>query len=303
MTNRLQPKLEWFLDGWHRQTGGDYRGTKLVVVDFHAKDRLDYKDRLHRIEAGGGEFVHVEPKPNVWQGSHRLTKENYFAASNARNTALCLAPDGHICYVDDLSVPKAGWWDAVKLASTRPDRVTCGAYAKVRDLSVTDDGEITFTPHPPGDDMRMRGLPSEPPPYPCMPGWHFGCSVCAPVEAYLKINGWPEACDGMGYEDCITGIAISMNGYGFLYDTRMFTYEDDGLHGVEKPFMRWDKGKSPNDKSHAMLNMFRMCARFQNYFPEPGIRALRNAVLGGAQFPIQQIPEHDWFDGQPLRDM
>jgi len=107
----------------------------------------------------------------------------------------------------------------------------------------------------------------------------------------------------MGYEDMITGMAISKHGYHFKYDRRMLTFEADELHGAEAPFRRWDKGVSPNDKSHAMLNMLRNVSRFDNYFGPGGIAGLRQQVLNKDHVAISQIPEHDWYDGQPLREM
>lgn len=305
MTNRLDPRLDWFLDALHAQVGGVWNGIQFVVVDFNHDERsksMQYVSQYNRIVLGGGKVTLSAPKPNVWQGKHRLSKIDYFAAANARNTAICLAAGDTIVFADDLSVPLPTWWSAVLEASKKRDTVTCGAYRKVKDLVVTNGSVTSFTDHPAGTDMRMRDL-SGPPPYPCMPGWHFGCSIVAPIEAYLGINGWPEACDGLGYEDCVTGIAMHHNGWKFQYDTRMMTYESEELHGKDKPFMRWDKGQSPNDKSHAMLAMFRNARRFENYFDPPGIVALRQRVLAGEPFPIQQIPEHDWYDGMPVRDM
>lgn len=304
MTSRLDPKIEWFLDAFHTQTSGGYHRVRLVIVDFYRDDpsRSDWSDLKARIKRGGGEVFHVEPKPTVWQGKHRLTSQDYFAASNARNTALCLAPDGHIVYVDDLSVPLPTWWNAVLEACQRNNTVTCGAYQKVLELKV-DRGAVThFKEHEAGKDIRMRHLQGDPP-YACGAQWHFGCSVAAPTEAYLSIGGWPEACDGLAYEDCITGITMERNGWHFKYDTRMMTYESEELHSVGKPMRRWDKGTSPNDKSHAMLRMFSNVKFFPNYFEPPGIRTLREKTLRGEPFPICQIPEHDWYDGQPLREM
>lgn len=302
MTCRSNPRIEWFLDAWNRQNGGDYSNAQLVIVDYYAEAREPLGDRESRIRLGGGSVVRIPPKPNVWQGAHRLPKENYFAAANARNTAICSAQGSHIVFVDDLSVPLPTWWNSVLESVHRDRTVTLGAYQKVRKLVVNDGLVESFEDHPSGRDMRMRDLSGNPP-YPCMPGWHFGCSIAAPIEAYLEINGWPEACDGLGYEDCVTGIAMHNCGWKFVYDTRMMTYEADELHGEDKPFMRWDKGVSPNDKSHAMLAMFKHARRFDNYFGECGIRALRKSVLSGEKFPIQGIPEHDWFDGMPLREM
>lgn len=293
--------MEWFLDAWDKQCASDYSNTQLVVVDFHQTRSVD-DPRFERIRKGFGQVVVSKPKPNVWQGDHKLSRIDYFAAANARNTAICLAAGSHIVFVDDLSVPLPTWWRAVQESTTRTRTITCGAYQKVRGLEVVDGVVDKFEDHPAGRDIRMRDLSGKPP-YPCMPGWHFGCSVAAPIDAYLDINGWPEACDGLGYEDCVTGIVLYNRGWHFVYDTRMMTFESEEAHGEDVPFMRWDKGTSPNDKSHAMLAMFKQAARFDNYFGSEGIRGLRERVLSGESFPILQIPEHDWFDSMPIRQM
>jgi hypothetical protein len=36
---------------------------------------------------------------------------------------------------------------------------------------------------------------------------------------------------------------------------------------------------------------------------EGGMRRVRTDFLAGKEFPIVQIPEHDWFDAQPLREV
>lgn len=304
MTGRVSPMIEWFFDSLHVQTLGTYVDVRVVVVDFHKdhKSREAWGRLFERVVNGGGEVLHVEPKPTVWQGKHRLTKVDYFAAANARNTALCLAPDGHIVYVDDLSVLQPGWWNSVREASGKNDTVTCGAYRKVLKLRVESGHVVEFENYANGNDVRMLNLEAGKI-YDCHPGWLYGCSLCAPVDAFLRINGWPEACDGVGYEDCITGIVLSKHGIKFAYDTRMVTWESEEGHHSGHHYRRWDKGVSPNDKSHAILRIWTNASKFDNYFGDEGIIGLRRRVLAGDPFPIVGIPEHDWFDAMPLREM
>lgn len=40
-----------------------------------------------------------------------------------------------------------------------------------------------------------------------------------------------------------------------------------------------------------------------NYYGEGGLRAVRNRVLNGEPFPIIQVPDADWFDGQLLKEI
>ncbi len=316
-TSRKQPRIGWFFDSLHRETGGEYRDIRVVVVDRWSADRgwgwrvSDDYEMLGptadvRIDAGGGTVIHTCPKPGVWQGEHRRTKVDWFAASNARNTALCLAPDGWIAYVDDLSVLMPGWLKAVREAMAGPETmITCGAYRKVGDLQVDPSGNvIKYDDRPSGHDSRWKHGKDDRP-VSCAAAWMFGCSLVAPVEAFLRVNGWPEAlCDGLSFEDVICGVMLSKHGYTFQYDRRMLTLEDDDLHGQLPVMKRSDYGVSPNDKSHAVLSIAETGDGWHpNYFGEEGIRGLRARILAGEPFPICRIPEHEFYTKTRLEDL
>jgi len=270
-------------------------GFKVVVVDLH-KDSRKLPECAKQFPV-----IHTAPKPTVWQGPYRLTKSDYFAMANARNTALCLAQDGWIVYVDDCSVLMPGWLDAITQATKRDRTITLGAYRKVFELQVENGLVKSYKPNLLGVDTRNRrgreGLIM------CRGEWHYGCSLIAPVESYLSVNGWDENCDGMGYEDVVTGALLENAGWNFIYDWSMMTYESEELHHDEFPMKRIDKGISPRDKSHAILNSIRMRKWAPNYFGEEGISGLRQRILKGESFPKIMIPENDWFDGQPLSEM
>lgn len=285
--------FRWFFDSLNRECKGDFSGLHLVCVDLLAEERP-----MQMIWD-----EHVPPMPCVWQGPYRLTKRDYFAASNARNTALCLAPDGWIAYVDDLSVLMPGWLNSIREAM-EGDYIVLGAYKKVLKLFVDEDGNARYEEFAPGVDSRWdKGDPCKP--VPAAGSWMFGCSLAAPVEAFLKINGWDADCDSLGSEDYIAGIMLDKAGYRFCYDRRMLTLESEERHHDGSALPRFDKGKSPNDKSHAILNMVLKGGRHTapNYFGEGGIRAVRERVLNGEPFPIIQTPQHDWYDGQPLSEL
>jgi hypothetical protein len=316
-TSRKQPMIEWFFDALHRETGGNYENIRVVVVDFWFSERNiceegPHVDAFHaiynaeqRIKAGGGKLIHGSPKPTVWQGKYKLTKVDWFAASNARNTAVCLAPDGWIAFVDDVSVLMPGWYAEVRRAMVG-DRttVTCGAYRKVFDLVVKNGDVQSYRDNPAGHDNRF-GYGSDHGAVPCYGNWMYGCSLVAPVEAFLSINGWPEAwCDGLSFEDCICGIMLEKQGYKFVYNRKMMTFESEELHAQLPVMKRSDYGVSPNDKSHAVLNAAKNGNGWHpNYFDEEGIRGLRQRVLAGEPFPIVQVPEHEWYTSTPLRDL
>lgn len=298
-TSRKDPKLEWFLDSLDRELVGVVLKNQVVVVDFNhvgPADLAAYKGLF---------FWRLSPKPTVWQGPGRLTKRDFFAPSNARNTGLCYAPDGWIAFVDDLSVLMPGWLNCVREA-VDGNYIVAGRYQKVKNLVVKDGVVDFFDPFDLGLDVRMRWMTERGhamSPRATGGEWLFGCSFAAPVEAMLTVGGFPEIADGLGGEDYMTGIALERQGHTIKYDPRMMTLESEELHHVGEKMVRYDKGKSPNDKSHAALAMVHNGMKyFENYHPG-GMRALRQHILAGGEFPPCIIPAHDWFDSMPLSEM
>ena len=293
MTNRRQCMVEWFIDSLRREIAEFGKGLEIrtVMVDFFARERGRHLSFDH----------HVEPKPTPWQGSHRLTTRDYFAMSNARNTAICLAPDGWLLTVDDLSVLIPGYLKAVRDAMDG-GYVACGAYKKVNKLKVRNGHVVSCEERAAGVDSRWV-LGNDAGPVPISGGQMFGCSNCCPVEALLQVNGWDEDCDSMGSEDYILGIMLERAGFTLKYDRRMLTLESEELHHKEQPMLRIIKMK-PDDASWNILNRVRSGAKSVGacYYPE-GIREVRRRVLAGEPFPIPSGPTHDWRDRQPLTEM
>lgn len=290
MTNRRNPRFEWFAD---TLVGQCFRG-ELLIIDFYAEDRDLSKYAFDR----GLDAKSHTPKPTVWQGKHRLTKENYFAAANARNTAVCLAKRNYIVFADDLSVPEETWLDRVR-EHAQEKRVVFGSYAKLFGMEVQDGCLVEHHGYA-SKDHRATQQPKFGPTH---GAWLYGCSFGLPIEVMLKINGMPEIADGMGYEDTVTGEAIVNNGIPVFFDPLMKTFESEEAHHEDKPFIRSDPGVSPNDKSHAFLNMCKGLKRFDNYFGPEGLAGLRARIQVGEEFPIMGIPEHEWFTSTPLRDL
>lgn len=295
LTARKEPRIQWFVDS----LANEMRATPLqcpvqiVVVDFWKGTRdlplpADYK--------------HVAPKPCVWQGPNRLTREDWFSAGNARNTALCYAHDGWIAYCDDLSVLMPGWLASV-IEGMNFSGVTLGAYRKVNNLRVTNGNVDGFDNHPAGWDSRFLQVQEHrlPVPYDCVGDWLYGCSLMANVNEFLEINGWCEdLAGGLGFEDGLTGVVLKVIGTRFRYDPRMLTLESEEDHHTGEIFKKTDKGLSPNDKSHGALDRARAQRRFDNYFD---LKEIRRTVLAGGEFPIPTEPRVDWWDQQPLGEM
>lgn len=298
VTTRKENQFHWFADSLVSQLkeGDDI---SVVVVDSNLKNvnRSDVFWNVEKIP-----LVTTPPKPSVWQGEHRLTKENWFAASNARNTGLCFAPDGWIAYVDDLSVLGPHWLQSVREAMAG-NYIVLGTYEKHNKMIVENGKLISSEPY--SMDSRIHNISGEI--SSCGGDVLYGCSLAGPVQAFLDVNGWPEAlCDGLGSEDYCMGIAIgNTHKYSFRFDKRMKTIESEELHYVGEKFKKSDFGISPNDKSHAALNTAKQSKWFPQYLGDNfgTISDLRQHILNGGEFPIRKHPEHEWFLGTQLKDL
>lgn len=294
LTSRQDSKVRWWWDSLLLQLKPEDE-IHVIIIDFHQNFFLK-EQPPSQIKT----FLHTKPKPCVWQGDHRLTKENWFAAANARNTGLCLCPTDWIAYCDDLSVLWPTWLEAVR-RSRQNNYIALGAYKKVKNLNVENGKIVSFEEFAGGLDSRLRHVGDV---VSCGGDWMYGCSVAGPTEAFLSVNGWPESNDGLSFEDVCMGICIgNTNRFSFRYDKTMLTLESEEDHYKEKPMIRSDFGISPKDKSHAALNIAKQSKWFPNFFGEEGIRGLRNRVLAGEPFPIVQIPQHEWFTGKPLAEL
>lgn len=294
ITSRLNPEYHWFIQSLLPQKRG--RECKLIVVDYYCPKF----DKQHG-------NIHTRPKPTVWQGGSRKTKDDWWAASNARNTAICLCETEWIAFVDDRCVLMPNWLDAVE-AAMEGQYAVCGPYEKRTGITVSGahiqhGGIVT------GEDNRLAYVKqhySNPAhliknPYPAPSGWFYGCSVAFPLEWSLSVNGWPEDfCDGLSGEDYCMGCLFENNGYPIKYDTRMAIVEDRTPDRLGKSMIRKDKGVSPKDKSHACLEIFKTAKMSKNSY---NIRSLRSLILAGQPFPPPTASDKDWYDGQPLSEM
>lgn len=325
LTNREQPQFQWFVDSLCRQCA-DGNFPQVIFIDSCLWG-TDYKERVEALQiivAGRFSYQHHPPKPCAWQGPHRLTKRDYFAAANARNTGLCYASKDYIIYADDLSVLCPGWIDNARHAAEK-GYVVQGAYRKVKNL-VVEAGEIkSWEPilNEEGKDMGVDcrwASGSDTGIAPSHPGHLYGCSFGVPVEAMLEVNGQDEICDGMGYEDTGFGYMLKNIGYGerMFYNRNMLTLEDGPLHFQGEPLKREDKGKSPMDASHSLYHGTRHYPapsgfEFGGIYHNPAyirsigtkldLRQTRQDVLSGKPFPIPTKPDKHFWDGQPLSEL
>lgn len=302
ITNRIEPKIEWFFDSLRNQIGSD--PVKVIVVDFHAE--ASGRKNLVASKAYGLDVLHIPPKPSIWCGPSRVTNADCFDASGFRNTALLHCETDFIVYADDLSVLDQSWYREVKIAAERRGW-TFGSYRKVNDLSVVNGTIAGFSDHEQGHDSRWPYSGQRPKAFKCPCEWLFGCSLVAPVDDLLDIGGWPEfLCGGMGYEDSALGVILKNRKTKTFFAPRMLTYEDNNMHLLSG---QWFSRRDPcrcnpcttprNDKSHAMLDMVSSAIRS----PMNGdIRSERINVITGKGY--DPLPEHpvEWFTGKPLNE-
>ncbi len=294
ITSRHDPRVEWFLDSLWKQDGGP--SCKVIIVDPYRPEGENSSVRM------------VHPKPNIWNGPHRLPKEDWFNAGNARNTGLCLCDTEWIAWVDDRSVLMPQWLEAVR-AAMDGQYVVCGPYEKVTELEV-DSGKLACYTPTHGKDSRLtyveenyahhRHLSN---PYNAPGEWTYGCSLALPTEWALQVGGFSEdICGGLGMEDSCFGICLANNGHLIKYDLRLSMVEDRTPGKIGPTMKRTDKGEigTNGDKSHVALAKLKGSKTSLNSYD---IRKVREMVLSGRPFPPPSASVLDWFDGQPIKQM
>lgn len=277
-TSRRDPKFNWYFDSLRRQLKD--MPVETIVVD-------SYKESRH-VSC----FRHVAPKPTVWQGKHRLTKEDRWAKSNALNTGIILCETEWIAFVDDRSALGPHWLESVERAMNSVYAV-CGSYEKRANLEVKDGeaigGEIL------GEDTRRPGI------YP-FDSW-YGGSGALPLEWALQVQGFSEdMCDGLGSEDSMFGTTLLNSGYPICYDSDMRLIEDRTPGQIDGALKRADKNSHLGEKAKSwdIVRCFKNKTTSQNSFD---IRNLRDRVLAGETFPPPSASAFDWYDNEPLSAM
>lgn len=327
MTGRKDPHLDWILDGLATQAKADDR-IELIVIDglpgrpsyerggnpwFRCGDAASpglipahltpngiIGDRelaiCRRPELAWLNIRVAPPKPNIWQGPHRITPHDWWATSNARNTGITLASHPWIAFLDDRQRLGPHWLEEMRIAAARPPReqsVVVGTYDK---LETHEEG----APHLKRTTDHRRAL-APLGKINCGGQWLYGCTFGLPLEWALEVNGLEEGCDSLTGEDYIFGLMLGNTGKRIDFVTGLYV-EQDRAEGTEHRFRSTDKGTAPNDKSHAALAWFGKARR--TVFT-PDLRALRETLAAGGEFPIPDPASEyrDWYDGQDLRTM
>jgi len=314
-TCRAEPVFEWFADSLATQLG-DGDDVDLIVVD--GAYGVERGARWTRAVAGRFAFRHVAAKPSPYNGAHRLTRRDYFAAASARNTGLVYARRPYVIFVDDACVLMDGWWRAAREA-VRAGTVVTGAYRKCWDMHVEHGVLESYRGDDSGVDsrwvlgdaryaVRVGG------------GQLFGASLGAPRELLLQLNGFDELCDSIGGEDWHLGIRLELAGVPIWYDRRMLSIESEELHRLGTPFQRVDRTlpsaaymerleefgvrhrRVPGacDSSHMLLDIVYGTASPStqgNYY------WLADLEAGMLEATVPRFPRRHWFDGVSLSEL
>lgn len=281
-TARFHPNFGWFYHSLCRETGNDFSNVKVIIVDSIDRELDDWEIR---------HITHwIKPKPTIWQGEHKITKEDWWAKCNAMNTGIALCDTEWIAFVDDRCVLAHGWLQCVQDSMIHGYAV-CGSYEKranmkVENGEIIDGGELLGS-----DDRPQRGFPVP------TKDW-YGGSCALPLEFCLRVNGFPEdICDGLGFEDVAFGILLRNNHLPMYYDSRMKIIEDRTPTEIGGALKRGGK-KGPNtpwdDKDYKILDIMNASLTSGNSFD---IKELRERTLKGEPFPPPTASHKDWFDG------
>jgi len=211
VTGRPDPRLDWAIDALVPQARAEDELTLIVV------------DALERPAAAIGFYPHpmivdlieCAPKPTPWQGKHRLTTADWWAMSNARNTAFVWCPPDvdYVAFLDDRCVPGPRWLDVVRDGFEKRQSVICGAYEKHEDGRVSVDNRRQVAP------AGKTG---------CGGNWLYGCTFALPLEWALEVNGFEEGMDGLSFEDVIFGLNLANAGRRVDYRPDLFVTQHRG---------------------------------------------------------------------------
>lgn len=286
-TSRPEPEIKWFLDSLRPQIK-DNEDVRIIICSLFP---VTVAPALNlRV---------IEPKPNIWQGKYKLTKDSYWAVANARNTCIAMCETEWVSFLDDRGVLSSNWLQCVREAMDG-GYIMAGSYSKRQNM-VVENGVILYQGILQAEDARIkstRGLP-----IPCPGEWLFGCNLAMPLEWLLQVNGYEEKSNSVSFEDCLLGLTLSNNGFPMKFDPRPMLTEDRTPSKLGVPMKRSSKEKHPNDtsdKCHTLLKWTRTAKRSDNPYD---IRELRIKIQAGGEFDIPNNPnEVDWFDSEPIKN-
>lgn len=321
-TCRKNPKFEWFIDSLYNQAleeKYDISTIEIVMVDFELQYDESRRETMKQIVNNRFKFVHVEPMPSQWQGKHKICSRDCFSASLARNTGICYASNPYVFFVDDLSVLEPGSFKYM-IEYAKQNLIIAFAYKKVWDLEV-ENGVIIHKREEPsgidtrwdqGDDFRRIG------------GTQLYGYSGSPIEHILKINGFDEKHNSIGYEDLDYGYRLEKCGLEIYYSKKVVYNESESLADQGNLFLRRDPLLTPEqysqlmtkfnvpkrlnenartDVSHLFVDMLLMRNNIWTEGNSYTLTYLRARLKDGQPIHIPFDPEVRTIDGVLLRDL
>jgi len=276
LTGRAEPHLEWVLQAIRKQRRKEDK-IELVVVDALERSQRDLTSDVSGVE----HLVVVAPKPNLWQGRHRVTSRDFWAKSQAANTAICRARYDYVAFLDDRCILGDRWLATIRDGYQKRTAVQAGAYERIPGAGQKEiDHRLQL--HPNG---KKR----------CDGGWLYGCTFALPLAWALKVNGFEEGMDGLAQEDCMFGFQLVNAGYRIDFVPSLFVTlhrEPYAEHAYER-----ERG---GDKLLAAQERFQKRKRTEF---TPDLRVLRSRLRAGADFPMPDFGNLDWYDGRLIQDL
>lgn len=322
LTARKEPKFNWFFESLNRQITN--QEIEIIIIDYFKEERGgDFLDIAKKSFNKKVKIIHVEPLPSFCQGKYRVTKNEYWDASIARNTGFVFASNPYVAFVDDCSVLGEKWLDSV-IEGAQLNQIVLGAYQKHTKVIVENGLLISSECLPQDIDSRWKYAQRDK--ISGHASWFFGASFCMPLEFALDVNGFDELQAISSYEDCPFGIRLEKAGYKFFYDKRMFTIESIEHHVIDKALIRQDPeiGKDRYldslkmfginesqysnirwDVSHLLLEITQRGNGYRSFWNGYDLRQLRENKHKDYidLIPLMNFPTNYYATGQLLSDM
>lgn len=319
-TARSEPRFDWLNDSLLNAGIADH-DVELLVIDaklWGGSDvrRGQFERCAEGLRAAGVQITHIPPKPSRWQGPARLTKSDYFALANARNTGLIVARGQRIIALDDCSVVDRGWltghlgW---------PDDVLVAGSFFTYKTAIVKDGVVQGGDQGAyGPDPRQAQAPT---PGRTNGGWMYGLSSSYPVEAAVRVNGSDELYDSQGgSEDCDFGVRMERAGFACFWDPRIIIYQVLETHEAVLEHSGWGLNQAVKRKPKELkvrrdgqmhfaneVLIERLCLdELDRYLPlgnNFSIAEMRSHYERTHEFLPVQFDPVDWRDGQQLSEM